>query len=331
MVAVRVTTPSKSNSSALKLESSGVCMLNRPLRVPPEHLYPTDEWRLIETRYSDRYYARAETALALSNGYIGIRGTYDEGRPSLRPGTFVNGFHETWPIVHAEQAYGLARTGQTIINAPDATVIRLYVDDEPLFLPTARLRRYSRVLDMREGTLTRELSWSTPAGKQVTLSSCRLVSLEHRHLAAIAFEVINRQDARHHDARLRPEGLDPRRATALAHRVLDPQIVCAEAERLLLGYRAANSGMTLGVAVEHVIESAAPHQASVSADGDRSSVVLTVEAQPEVPIRVVKYIAYQSSRSEPPAELVERCTRTLNRAIGDGFGALRRAQRANLD
>ena len=309
-------------------------------------MYPTDEWRLIETRYSDRYYARAETALALSNGYIGIRGTYDEGRPSLRPGTFVNGFHETWPIVHAEQAYGLARTGQTIINAPDATVIRLYVDDEPLFLPTARLRRHSRVLDMREGTLTRELSWSTPAGKQVTLSSCRLVSLEHRHLAAIAFEVvvhdrrspvviasevINRQDARHHDAGLRPEGLDPRRATALAHRVLDPQVVRAEAERLLLGYRAANSGMTLGVAVEHVIESAAPHQASVSADGDRSSVVLTVEAQPEVPIRVVKYIAYQSSRSEPPAELVERCTRTLHRAVGHGFGALRRAQRANLD
>ena len=108
-------------------------MLNRPLQVPPEHLYPTDEWRLIETRYSDRYHARAETAMALSNGYIGIRGTYDEGRPSLCPGTFVNGFHETWPIVHAEEAYGLARTGQTIIDAPDATVIRLYVDDEPLF------------------------------------------------------------------------------------------------------------------------------------------------------------------------------------------------------
>ena len=27
--------------------------------------------------------------------------------PRSRPGTFVNGFHETWPIMHAEDAYGL--------------------------------------------------------------------------------------------------------------------------------------------------------------------------------------------------------------------------------
>jgi alpha,alpha-trehalose phosphorylase len=321
-------------------------MLNRPLRVPPEHLYPTDDWRVIETRYSERFHARAETALSLSNGYIGIRGSYDEGRPSLSPGTFVNGFHETWPIVHAEDAYGLARTGQTIVNVPDATVIRLYVDDEPLFVPTARLRRYARVLDMREGVLTRELDWTTPAGKHVTVRSCRLVSLEHRHLAAIAFdvvvddqrapvtiasEVVNRQDAHDQGPRLRPHGRDPRRATRLAHRVLRAEVVRADDERLLLGYRAANSGMTLGMGVEHVIESAAPHHVTVSADGDRSEVVLTVDAQPGVPIRLVKYFSYQSSRSESPAELVERCTRTLDRAVDRGLGALRRAQRAHLD
>jgi hypothetical protein len=44
----------------------------------------------------------------------------------------VRGFHETFPIRHAEQAYGFAEVGQTIINAPDAKVMRVYVDDEPL-------------------------------------------------------------------------------------------------------------------------------------------------------------------------------------------------------
>jgi alpha,alpha-trehalose phosphorylase len=63
-------------------------MLNRPLELPPEHLYPTDEWRLVETGYSERYEPRAETAMSLSSGYIGIRGSVDEGRPSLGPGTF---------------------------------------------------------------------------------------------------------------------------------------------------------------------------------------------------------------------------------------------------
>ena len=29
--------------------------------LPPEHLYPPDEWRIIETRFSDEYVDRAET------------------------------------------------------------------------------------------------------------------------------------------------------------------------------------------------------------------------------------------------------------------------------
>ena len=112
-----------------------------------------------------RLSAWLETVFALSNGYVGVRGTFDEGRPARAPGAFVNGFHEEWPILHAEEAYGLARTGQTIVNVPDATMLRLYVDDEPLFVATARLRQYARILDMRAGTLTRELVWETGGGK----------------------------------------------------------------------------------------------------------------------------------------------------------------------
>ncbi|MBD0283741.1 MAG: glycoside hydrolase family 65 protein, partial [Thermoleophilaceae bacterium] len=320
-------------------------MLKRRLQVPPEHLYPTDEWRVRETRHSDRYFPRAETAFSLSNGYIGIRGSFDEGRPSWAPGTFVNGFHETWPIVHAEDAYGLARTGQTIVIAPDATVVRLYVDDEPLFVPTARLRRYERVLDMRDGTLSRELSWSMAAGKHVIVRSCRLVSLEHRHVAAIAYEVtvedypapvvivsevLNRQDGEHGGVHGSPRSTDPRLPTKLAHRVLNAEMACADGARVLLGYRTTNSGMTLGMAVDHVIETSASCDTAVSVEGDRAEFALTVDAQPAVPIRIVKFVAYQSSRSASPKELVDRCERTLTRVVRDGFDALRTSQRANL-
>ena len=137
--------------------------------------------------WTPQYSGAAETVFALSNGYVGVRGTFDEGRPALAPGTFVNGFHETWPIVHAEEAYGLARVGQTIVNVPDATVLELFVDDEPLFLPTARLREYARVLDMRAGTLQprprsgrRRRASTSPSARR------RLVSLEHRHVAPSA-------------------------------------------------------------------------------------------------------------------------------------------------
>ena len=95
-------------------------MLKRKIELPPEHLYPADEWRIVETRYSDEFVGLTETVFSLGNGFVGIRGSSEEGRPALVPVTFVNGFHETWPITHPEAAHALARTGQTIVNVPVA-------------------------------------------------------------------------------------------------------------------------------------------------------------------------------------------------------------------
>ena len=132
-------------------------MLKREITTPPEHIYPSDPWRIVEARFPGDVAARAETIFALGNGYLGTRGTFDEGRPSLSPGTFLNGFHETWPIPYGEAAFGFATTGQTIVSAPDGTVMRLYVDEEPLVLSESKVLHYERVLDMRNGLLERAL------------------------------------------------------------------------------------------------------------------------------------------------------------------------------
>ena len=321
-------------------------MLKRRIVLPPEHLYPADEWRIVEARYSDEFVGLTETVFSLGNGFVGVRGSFEEGRPALVPGTFVNGFHETWPIVHAEGAPALAKTGQTIVNVPDTTIIKLYVDDEPFFLPAARLQEYGRILDMRAGTLTRELVWATAAGKHVRVRSRRMVSLEHRHLVAMTYEVtmldqpapvvvsslvLNRQDARQagHLPEYRPG--DPRLATVLPQRVLNVRAAELAGQRILLGYQTTSSGMTLGVGVDHVIDAACSSQAVRSLDDETGEVLLTADAVPGVPIRITKYATYQTSRSIPVPELVERCRRTLDRAVRDGFDVLAAAQRANLD
>jgi alpha,alpha-trehalose phosphorylase len=316
----------------------------RTITPPPTYIYPPDPWKIVETRFSPEHFGRAETFFALSNGYLGLRGTFEEGRPALSPGTFINGFHETWPIVHAEDAYGLARTGQTIVNVPDFTLLKLYIDDEPLFLPVARVTDYRRVLDMEAGTLTRELVWSTPSGKHVRLRSCRLVSLEWRHLAAITYEVtvldhsaplvissrvVNHQDVRPEDES--PAALDPRLAKTFTQRVLNADVVEHDDTRLLYGYRTTNSGMTLGFGVDHVIDTENPTRTEVSAAGDLGKLVLTVDAQPGNPVRITKFAAFHTSRSVPSRELVDRAGRTLDRAMGEGFERLVEEQREHLD
>jgi Trehalose and maltose hydrolases (possible phosphorylases) len=88
-------------------------------------------------------------------------------------GTFINGFYESRPIIYGEEAYGFPKTGQTILNVTNSKIIKLFVDDEPLWLPNANFLSYDRRLNMQSGTLDREILWETPAGKQVLITSRR--------------------------------------------------------------------------------------------------------------------------------------------------------------
>ena len=51
------------------------------------------------------------------------------------------------------------------------------------------LLEHERVLDLRAGTLNRRARWRSPAGKQVVVTSTRLVSLTQRSVAAIEYTV----------------------------------------------------------------------------------------------------------------------------------------------
>ncbi len=126
---------------------------------------------------------------------------------------------------------GYASSGQTIVNAPDATLIRLYVDDEPFDLARATLVDYERALDMRTGLLERDVTWETGSGKRIRVRSRRLVSFEHRHVAAVSYEVtlLNAAAPIVISSELgvqeetRPLEGDPRGSRAFAGRVLLPQ------------------------------------------------------------------------------------------------------------
>ena len=158
-------------------------MLTRKVQHLPEHVYPRDEWQLVENRFYPRLLPQMETLFSTSNGFLGIRGCHEEGNPVYQSGTYLNGFHETWPITYGESAFGFAKTGQTMVNAPDAKIIRLYVDDEPLDVSKVRLLSYERVLNMRAGMVQRELMWEKHSGKRILVESRRLVSFPHRHIA----------------------------------------------------------------------------------------------------------------------------------------------------
>jgi alpha,alpha-trehalose phosphorylase len=298
--------------------------------------FPADPWALVETSYRPDDLGLTETLFAVGNGYLGMRGNPEEGRPSWDHGTFVNGFHETWPIRHAEAAFGFARTGQTIVNVPDTKILKLYVEDEPLTFGTADLEQYERRLDFRDGVLRRRLVWRTPSGKRVRIDSTRMVSMSQRHLALMTLEIemltgdapivissqiLNRQDGLDEYRMPHPTTgiLDPRKAATFGDRVLVPRLNYATGERLALGYQCAHSGMTIAVAADHLMATTDECEVVSRSDDDQAKLVFRVDATAGTTTRLTKTVSYHTSRGVPVRELSDRCDRTLDRAARHGF------------
>ena len=311
--------------------------------------FPVQEWKLTEVYPSTDDLGVTETLFAVGNGYLGMRGNPEEGRESHAHGTFINGFHETSQIQHAESAYGFAKVGQTMVNLPDTKTIKLYVDDEPLLLAVADLESYDRSLDFRAGALTRDLIWRAPSGKRVRVRSTRMISMTQRHLAVMTFEVtvldadapvavssqvLNRQDGEdeyHVRAASMGEGVDPRQASPFTSRVLEPQSHWCSERRIALGYRTARSKMTLALAVDHEIQTENSFEELSHAEEDLAKKVYRIDAKQGVPIKITKVVSYHSSRGVPVRELVDRCRRTLDRVRDQGVEQVLAEQREWLE
>ncbi len=296
--------------------------------------FPPEAWRLVEKCTRVRPTWARPKPCSRSPTATGMRGNPEEGREAHYEGTFINGFHETREIRHAENAYGFARTGQTMVNAPSSTMIKLYVDDEPLLLTIADLQDYERSIDFREGVLRRDLVWRTPAGKRVLVRSTRMVSFTERHLALMTFEVtllegsapvtissqiVNREDFDEFSGSRTSDVDDPRKNRALDHRVLVSQMHWHSPHRMILGYQVANSGMTLAVGADHQIETENIYEELDDTTADQGRKVYRIAAEQGVPITVTKAVAYHTSRGVPVRELSDRVRRTLDQVRETGF------------
>ena len=307
---------------------------------PPSDDYPADEWNVVEKRFNPEFLAQLETMLALGNGYIGMRGCPEEGGPSAENVTLINGFYETRPILYGEEAYGFAKTGQTICNVTDSKIIKLFVDDEPFWLPNAHLLKYDRRLNMKSGTLDREILWETPAGKQVLITSRRLVSFAQRHVAAIAYgvtllnaeaNVVIASEMATNEPSARIDEDDPRQARAFAGRVLHQRSSYSKDRRIVLCHATEQSRLTLTCAIDHALATSCPHADKVVHTGDFGQVAFTIEARIGCPIHLTKFMVYHTSDAASAEELCGRAEWTMDRVTGQGFEPLLAAQEQYMD
>ena len=295
-----------------------------------------EPWAHRETGWTQDSAAQSESLLALSNGYLGVRGSLDEGEPAGLPGTYLNGFYETRPLPYADRGYGDPELDQVLVGVADGTRIRLEVEGEPLDVRTGTVLEHERLLDLRAGLLMRTLRWRSPAGHEVRVRSRRLVSLDTRELAAIEYEVEPAERplrlAVHSELVVEPGGprgsADPRAAALLPAGTLVPLLAAQEGPRALLVHQTRASRQVVAAGIDHLVLAAPPHETTAEMGDSRARWSLTTTAEPGGPVRLAKLLAYHWASDADPAALAADTGRSLDRARTQGFEELAARQRA---
>jgi len=303
--------------------------------------YGVEPWALTETGLDLDVLAQCESVFALSNGHIGLRANLDEGEPFGLPGTYLNSVYEERPLPYAEAGYGYPEVGQTVINVTNGKVIRLLVNDEPFDVRYGTLHSHSRTLDLRAGTLTRHVDWTSPSGDRVRVTSVRLVSLTQRSTAAICYTVTPVGDAMrlvlmselvaNEDMPERPG--DPRAAAALASPLvsLEHRGTTGNLPRSVLVHETRASKLRIAAGMSH--EVAGPERMSVSSEAfpDLARVLVAAQVEAGESLRLVKYLGYGWSSTRSRSALADQVTGALAAAELSGWDGLLEEQRGYLD
>jgi alpha,alpha-trehalose phosphorylase len=301
-------------------------------------------WSVRENRLELARLAQTESVFALSNGHIGLRGNLDEGEPAGLLGTYLAAFYEVRPLPYAEAGYGYPEQGQTIVNVTDGKLLRLLVDDEPFDVRYGTLERHVRTLDLRAGTLERDLVWRSPAGRRVRVRSVRLVSFVQRSIAAIDYAVealdgelriVVQSDLAANEP-LPAQSDDPRAAAALEAPLVAESASTGGAAawhdlRATLVHRTRASGLRMAAGMDHEVEAPNGTVMTITAEDDLARLAVSAEIAPGQRLRILKYLGYGWSSQRSLYSLLGQVEAALASARRTGWDGLVEGQRAYLD
>ncbi|GGK82801.1 glycoside hydrolase family 65 protein [Ornithinimicrobium pekingense] len=302
-----------------------------------------DPWRVTEpvVDVTAERLAVSETLFSLANGFVGLRGTLEDGRPVQERGTFLSGVFEHYPLSYPERGYGDPHEGQAIVSVADGTVVRLLADGTAMDVGSVHPQRHTRTLDLRTGTLDREVEWVLPSGTTLQVTSRRLVSLAERSVCALRYAVRAVDGPAHLVLRSDLAGLvdrpsvtkgDPRVEEALAEPFEVLHQRCGEDGGAMVA-RTRSSGIVVAAAVGHQVHADGDGAPEVGTESHDHSVRTTVTASLEAGEELVltKVLGYAWQRDGDADDVMDAAEAAVVSGLDRGWDGLAAAQREVLD
>ena len=131
-------------------------------------------WLLVEDGFTAALANTYETLFTTGNGYLGTRGSLEEGHEGALPGTFLRGVFD-----HHDSAV------IDLVKAPDWLTLAVVVNGIKLDVTSVSVVRHRRILDMREGAVFRDTVFEDSEGRRTRFETVHFASSADQHLCCL--------------------------------------------------------------------------------------------------------------------------------------------------
>jgi alpha,alpha-trehalose phosphorylase len=142
-------------------------------------------WKISSSTLDKEQILVDESIFTTGNGYLGVRGNFEESLPSCYRtirGTYINAFHDIVPIQYGEKLHAFPETQQKLLNIIDSQTIDIFFEEEHFSLEEGEILSFERHLYLDKGYSERIIEWRSPSGKEIKLTFKRLVSFIEKEL-----------------------------------------------------------------------------------------------------------------------------------------------------
>ncbi len=147
-------------------------------------------WNIIQDFWDPDLQEDAEAIFSLGNGKMGHRGNLEEyfSGPTLQ-GTYIAGVYYPDKTRVGWWKNGYPDYFAKIINAPDWRGVKTTVNGVKLDLAKVKIIDFERVLDMKQGFLSKSFIAELNNGQRLKIHSIRFLSMANDEIGAIKYEI----------------------------------------------------------------------------------------------------------------------------------------------
>ncbi|HWI50857.1 MAG TPA: glycoside hydrolase family 65 protein [Symbiobacteriaceae bacterium] len=285
-----------------------------------------DEWQIVEESFDPRNHEISESLFSIGNGHMGQRANFEEAYsgPSLQ-GSYVAGVYYPDKTRVGWWKNGYPEYFAKVLNSTNWIGLDIRLDGEQLDLAICKVKEFRRVLNMKEGCLSRTFVAALPSGKEIRVEATRFVSAVMREAGAIRYAVtplnfdgelavtlyldgdVRNKDA-NYDEKFWDEVVVDTHAVLVKTRKTDFHLCSA------MRYEIAQNGEPVAISPEVITrEKYVGHVVKLPVTRSRETVIY-------------KYVANVTSRDHEKARLLTVAGEVVEEARARGYAALLAAQ-----